>query len=352
MNSHPSQTLTTRFRASAPLVGIWLVIAAFALWSLRPVAPAYAPPADWTHVAPGLQVQDILIDGRRVWLAGIGGLIAVDAAGREQPVTVAGADSALMLRAIARDSAGQIWVAHRNGLSRLTADGTRTEPGPAALRSPIRALAVDSTGRLWAGGETGLYLIAADGTVSPVPLPVAAGEVSALLGDTRDGLWVGTVEHGLMRMQGDDWAAWTAATGLPHPQVTSLMQDRNGAVWAGTGFYSKGGAVRFEPGPDGWRIGEVLTGAELAGAKVRTVFEDGAGRMWFGHEYDGLTIRRNGRTVATLGSQDGLPDPEVTVIRDDGAGGLWIGTLKGAVHLPEAAMRKLFSETPGENDDA
>jgi ligand-binding sensor domain-containing protein len=110
--------------------------------------------------------------------------------------------------------------------------------------------------------------------------------------------------------------------------------------------------VRLEDTPDGWQITEVLTGKELAGPKVRSVFEDGFGQLWFGHEYDGITLRRGSRTVAMIGVEDGLPDPEVTVIRPDGVGGLWIGTLKGAVHLSAVAAARLFQESSGENDDA
>jgi ligand-binding sensor domain-containing protein len=257
-----------------------------------------------------------------------------------------------MLRAIARAGEGRIWVAHGNGLTRLDSDGGGAFHALEGPGSPMRALALDGAGKLWAGGDDGLFRIAPDGKVTPIALPQPDITVTALLADTGGGLWIGTVKRGLMRYDGGTWSLWGVAEGLPHPQVTALMRDQGGRVWAGTGFYSRGGAVRLDPGADGWRIGKVLTGADLAGAKVRSLYQDAAGRMWFGHEYDGLTIRQDGRSVAMIGLQDGLPDAEVTTILSDGAGGVWIGTLKGALHLPAQTIERLISAKPGESNDA
>lgn len=347
MSSLSIHKLERRSLSGVLVAGLWVVIAGLALWSLRPVALGYVPPEGWTHVAPELAVQDILLDESAVWIAGIGGVVHVDIAGHVRPVPVAGASSEMMLRAVKKDSAGQIWLAHRNGLSRVEPDGVISEMAITANAGVMRALALDGADQLWAGGETGLFRVAGNGGLEPVPLPVDGAEVTALLADSSGGLWIGTAQHGIMQRVGDDLKVWSTDDGLPHSQVTSLMQDSAGDVWVGTGFYSKGGAARFGLGANGWRIDEVLSGDALAGPKVRALFEDRDARLWLGHEYNGITIRRNGTAAATIGPAGELPDLEVTVIRQDALGGMWLGTLKGALHLSPGAAATLFSEKPG-----
>ena len=69
--------------------------------------------------------------------------------------------------------------------------------------------------------------------------------------------------------------------------------------------------------------------AELAGPKVRSLYQDRAGRMWLGHEYDGITVRFQGRTVRFITMTDGLPAREVMTMRQAPDGALWLGTLGG-----------------------
>ncbi|MDQ2090073.1 ligand-binding sensor domain-containing protein [Marimonas arenosa] len=346
------QPIKNRYRTAVSLAGFWLLAAGVAVWSLFPTHIDYVAPQGWRHVAPQMQVQDILAGSKTVWLAGIEGLAKVGAQGHVTTVKVDGVEDEPMVRAIAVDASGMIWIAHRAGLSRVDGENESSSDVARGPGGQMRALALDTLGRLWAGGDSGLFRISPDGTATHVELPVGGVEITALLADTQGGLWVGSVKHGLLRLEGEDWSAWGVAEGLPHPQVTSLMQDRDSRIWVGTGFYSKGGAARLDSMSDGWKITAVLTDADLAGPKVRSLFQDAYGGMWFGHEYDGLTLRRDGKTLATLGVQDGLPDAEVTVIRSDGSGGMWIGTLKGAVHLSAATLTQLYEKYPGENDDA
>lgn len=343
----------------ALLVGlVWLLMVGVAVWVLWPVTKTYELPKDWVYIAPEIAVQDILLDGQNVYIAGYGGLVRIDISGKNVAIPIDGLSNAPMLRAIEKDNAGQLWVGHGNGVSLVT-DGQILVATAAhnTKAGAVRSLLLDAGGQLWGGGEDGLFKINSnDKTRTDVPLPAFKADVTELLFDAQGGLWVGSVRHGIMYLQAGKWTKWGVEDGLLHPQITSFKLDRNGDVWSGMGFYNKGGAIRFSPDQDnsttGWQISQSLSENDFAGAKVRAILNDSDGRLWFGHEYDGITVRKNGKVLRYISTDDGLPGSEVTVIRQDASGGIWLGTLKGAVYLAPAVVAKLFSEHSGDQNDA
>ncbi len=353
-----SERSNTSPSGPALLVGlVWLLMAGIAVWFLWPVTKSYALPKGWVYIAPEIAVQDIFLDGQNVYIAGYGGLVRTDTSGKIA-IPIKGISNAPMLRAIEKDNAGQIWVGHGNGVSLVTDDQiTAATIAHNNKAGAVRTLLLDAGGQLWGGGEDGLFKInTITKTQTIVPLPVFKAEVTKLLTDTKGGLWVGSLRHGIMHLQAGKWVKWSVEDGLLHPQITSFKLDRNGDVWSGMGFYNKGGAVRFSPDQGGsaagWQISQSLSENDFAGAKVRAILNDSEGRLWFGHEYDGITVRKNGKVLRFISTDDGLPGSEVTVIRQDASGGIWLGTLKGAVYLAPAVVGKLFSEHAGDQNDA
>lgn len=82
----------------------------------------------------------------------------------------------------------------------------------------------------------------------------------------------------------------------------------------------------------------------LAGAAVRTIFEDKAGNFWFGNNGYGL-FRYDGKTLINFTKEHGLSNPEflknfrektgtlarVWSISEDVSGNLWIATIDAGV---------------------
>lgn len=331
----------------------WGALALFAVWRLLPTPAVYEPPAGWTRFAPSLAVQDMLISEERVLVAGIGGLYEIAPDGRERNIdlaTVREFGTGPMLRALTKDAQGRIWAGHQYGLAILEGQNW-TVPVFEGKDVPgaIRALTTDAEGNVWAGGERGLFHASPNSaSLINVQLPQPDAVVTALMFDRENGLWAGSLAHGVFRLRNGTWSHWTAEQGLPHLQVTSFLNGKDGSVLCGTGFYNKGGVAVFRPDTSGqWQISSTLPASDFAGEKVRSLFEDGQGRLWLGHEYDGITIRQNDKTVRFVTAADGLPDPEVTLIRPDADGGLWIGTMKGLVRLSTAAVEKLILQNSG-----
>ena len=88
--------------------------------------------------------------------------------------------------------------------------------------------------------------------------------------------------------------------------------------------------------------------AELAGPKVRSLWEDGAGRIWIGSEFEGLAVRLGGRTLRILTTDDGLAGQEIMAIAGTPDGAVWLGTIDGLTRIgPEAAARLFPEPAPG-----
>ena len=315
------------------------------------------------------------------------------------------------LTALAEDPEGHIWAATGRGLYRLDADkwiragtevglpdgpaysvrftrrhdmivGTgsgifrRTGAGPfvrmdALYEGVPRSITEDADGRLYV----------TDSVVGFRPLddaqadPLRRGRGYAVFNDSHDNLWVGTLGQGLWRVRrsGADYTIERTIelTGLSSDGVMTLMEDRDGNLWAGTSeglnrliprriirVTDLGLVTGVEPGPDGdlWvsTVDELMqfsaanTTAPIArvgahGSRLRTMFANKRG-LWAGTNR-GLVKLQQGRTLVPVAGTGSLR--QVGALTADANGTLWLYdeghglfTLRGGVlapfELPEA----------------
>jgi diguanylate cyclase (GGDEF)-like protein len=119
--------------------------------------------------------------------------------------------------------------------------------------------------------------------------------------------------------------------GMPHPVPTSLAQDGDGFVWAGT----QGGLTRW----DGYRFRGYLPDPaapdSLPDNWIQTVHADRRRRLWIGTGAGGLARydREHDDFIRYPAGPQGLSHAHVGAIADDGADALWIGTDGGLDHL-------------------
>jgi ligand-binding sensor domain-containing protein len=102
------------------------------------------------------------------------------------------------------------------------------------------------------------------------------------------------------------------------------MQKKDGSIWVASGFANIGGAVVNRNGT--WSNITVSNG--LAGQATREIYEDRAGRMWVGSEYDGIAVLSN-ETWHIITTKDGLAGQEVKFMTEDSDGTYWLGTNGG-----------------------
>ena len=149
--------------------------------------------------------------------------------------------------------------------------------------------------------------------------------MSSILEDRQGQLWVGSghlynnpAGAGLSRYDGQNWTTYTTADGLVSDTVLSLAEDRQGQLWIGT---DKGGNRL-----DGARFAPV---APLQGKTILTIAADLHGHLWFGTSFDGIR-RYDGQNWTTYTTADGLTNDQVCAIEPDQMGNLWFGTVSGA----------------------
>jgi ligand-binding sensor domain-containing protein/signal transduction histidine kinase len=111
---------------------------------------------------------------------------------------------------------------------------------------------------------------------------------------------------------------WQVEDGLPQSSVTSVVQTRDGYLWAGT----KDGLVRF----DGVRFVVFDAGNTTAirNSRIARMFEDRRGRLWIGTEGAGLVRLERERFTAFTMPNRGTAHNYARRLCDDAEGGLWV----------------------------
>lgn len=152
--------------------------------------------------------------------------------------------------------------------------------------------------------------------------PLLAGALAAMPAATPE-RW--------LQLTTPDFQHLGRADGLPNGSVSSLTQDAEGFLWAGT----HGGLVRW----DGHRFRVFRSSRFVPGALpdglVQALHTDSQGRVWVGTGSAGLWRfdAATERFEPLPGGAAALSDPQVRAIADDGAGGLWVGTEGGLDHV-------------------
>ncbi len=202
-----------------------------------------------------------------------------------------------IVTALLQDASGLMWIGTQNGLIRF--DGYRFRRfihlpnDPASLSGDfVNALWATPDGRIWVGTlSDGVSVfdpaserfehVQNDPTK---PSSLTGGRISAICDDGKDGVWIAT-DEGLnhlprgsktVRRFGHDPA--NPATNLQNSQVRSLLYDRQGDLWVGSG----NGLQRLVKGRFDGNTLSAQDQASLEGKEIRALFEAQDGKLWLG----------------------------------------------------------------------
>jgi signal transduction histidine kinase/ligand-binding sensor domain-containing protein len=205
---------------------------------------------------------------------------------------------------------------------------TSRESRPPRLAASMKAVAVAALSllvcanvlsvRLSADGALPDYALAAWATEKGLP----PGDVFAIAQDVDGYLWLGT-PNGLIRFDGSHFTPWTAlspARALPNGPVHAIVGSPDGSLWVG--FGGGGGVVRI-------LRGEVLQHAVADGAPpgVTSMIQDRQGAIWVATR-SGLFRFANAHWTL-MGKADGYSGGEAFSLYEDRVGQLWAGTASG-----------------------
>lgn len=240
---------------------------------------------------------------------------------------------------------GSLWAATAGGLCRYLPKGHEHQrfqvyrPAEDDRAAHINALREGPQGEIWCGTDAGVFVFdRKSGRSEPrwrrvdLGMPSAGwGDqvVSALLLDHSGALWIGA-GSGLYRNHANGKVdRFTDQHGLPQSTVTTLLEDRDHRVWAGT--YDGLALLTKTPAPGGKVVARVFRRKDGLGSdSVEAIYQLSDGTLCVGTR-TGLSILRTGQPPGAplftrYTAEEGLPPTGVESLVEDTAGNLWIGT--------------------------
>jgi ligand-binding sensor domain-containing protein/anti-sigma regulatory factor (Ser/Thr protein kinase) len=223
---------------------------------------------------------------------------------------------------IHQDAHGFLWFCTSEGLSRF--DGyqfTNYHVADGLPGNAVRSFLETRAGLYWVSTSEGLTSFdpRARGAARFHAYPLGANKArpTAVREDREGGIWCGTSNNqGVFYMGPHE----TVFRHIDMPGVdlvvTSLMFDRHGALWLGTGA----GLVRRDP-DDSLHF--------FQHQDVMALLEDHAGRIWVGTRIALIRMDDGATTTRVYGLKDGLPVKRIESLVETSEGKLWVGTADG-----------------------
>src|SRR5579859_949086 len=215
---------------------------------------------------------------------------------------------------MAQTADGYLWVATFGGLARF--DGVHLQSfSPSQLSSTldrvVRAMTLDDRGQLWMAMDHGPIMCVGPKnarifTTSDLP----DLQPTAMVEDGERAIWIGYVQGDLLRIKDHQVARFGISQGLPIGGRVWLTTDTAGQLW----FARDGNLGIFDQG----RFKVLLTLPEHA-VQITASREGG---IWIVSSSRILRLKE-GHTVEV---REHLPRIDPTVLFEDHAGALWIGT--------------------------
>lgn len=209
---------------------------------------------------------------------------------------------------------------------------------PGVPDEQVLAIEEAPDGTIWVGTWGGLNKVVGD-RLQRVKLPVKSVLVNALLPVHDGSLWIGLTSGGLIhRTAAGAIDEITTADGLASDTVICLLADGPDAIYAGTASgldHVRNGVVTHIPG--------------LPADQITALRKDRDGNLWIGTYSNGL-FRMNGGALSSYGIADGLLNPTVRGIFEDDEGSIWVGSNRGLEQM-RTGLFTTWNKNSGLSDD-
>ena len=165
-------------------------------------------------------------------------------------------------------------------------------------------------------------------------LPIHKFKLTDIAEDSENNLWLSTNFEGLIKIdfQKDTILQYkssnTNSKGIdPDLETNEMLIAKNGTIWLASLTY---GVIQFNPKDQSTRQFGTET-QNWRDIRIKTLAEDNFGRIWVGTNTNGIQIidPEAIEHVTHLGRPQGLPAEQITKIRIDSKGDIWVATLKG-----------------------
>ncbi|HEV2991502.1 MAG TPA: response regulator, partial [Candidatus Angelobacter sp.] len=189
--------------------------------------------------------------------------------------------------------------------------------------------AEDTDRTLLAGTENGLKVVR-DGRVIrsfTIRDGLASNTIHALYRDREGNWWIGNRDGGLTRYKDGNFTIFTQKDGRPY-RVRVVFQDHEGGIWFGT----EEGLARLKDGAF-----QSFDNPSLLAGGATCIYEDADNVMWFGTFGSGLVRYQNGQ-FTTYRVRDGLFDDTIWSLLEDSRGYFWMSSDRGLARTRKADL--------------
>lgn len=303
-------------------------------------------PEGWARLCLDDEFSAIAEQGDVIWAGGRDGVYKFD----KKNVAFIGklelVPNLTYVRGLVVDDENRLFVASQDGLVLYENGSSKfitTKDGLPDNR--VNCIMKDHQGVIWVGtwGGAAAYR---DGSWETINTGdgLYNDMVNVMLQDSSGGMWFGAYavkDGGVSCLKDGNWYYFNLTNGLPNENVTGFYEDDDRGIWCGTGFLDRGGACRFVYKDSKPVLEHLMIKSDgLAGEKVRSIFEDSTGKVWFCSEYDGVALFKNGKSIL-LNVKDGLSDPEIKLGITDSEGNLWLAARKGVTYISRNALDRI-----------
>jgi len=244
-----------------------------------------------------------------------------------------------------QDHTGRLWVRSSRALLSLEKDAKSFVPDPDFRSTGSNQLLLDSRNQLVAPSESGIWIRKPDGVWRNVTQDngLPANRVNYVLEDREGALWAGFADFGIARWRGrDEWQGWNRSLGLSDNEVRAIARTPDGAVWAGT----RRGLNRLDPNTLRWR--QFFSSDGLPADDVRSLAVTPDGKLWVASATDGLSVIDT-RTlrISRIGASSGLQATKTLSLYVDPRGRLWVACREGLFVSSQISATRFEPAFPG-----
>ncbi|MBL7940186.1 MAG: hypothetical protein JNL43_12560 [Flavobacteriales bacterium] len=291
-------------------------------------------------------------DGR-VWMGCRNGAIACWKDGKLSVHAPGTERSSTPISALIADAHDHLWAAlPGQGILQINIEDAREQrlwtKSDGLPSTGITSLVVDSKGRLIAGTDSGLVLLEkARWTVLPVNSELPGTRIFSLFADSL-GLLVGTsagyaeLSPALRSIPPLERFMGYYPLALPDLRILDLMRAHNGDIWLGT----PSGLVHLDKRNGQPQVKLIAETNGLGHSLVRQVLQDRSGAVWAGTGYGGIT-KFTSDAFMHFTERDGLKSRIVSSIHRTPDGLLWLATASGGVACWEHTGLRNYGRNEG-----
>ncbi len=255
-----------------------------------------------------------------LWIGTVGGGLTCRSDGQFRTYTIRDGLPSDTITALNEDNEGRLWIGTEAGLVIFENDRvTASAAGEQFKGKAIATLFKDQRGTMWLGAKgAGVFHFLA-GKFMPVTDPSVDDllkDPHCVLVDQSVRTWIGAGDDFVLCHEGDQWRRYRIPRHLTRPYISALTQESDGTVWAGS---VSEGLFQFKGG----KVSTFNANSGLADNFIESLLVDRDGVLWIGTG-GGLNRVRHGN-ISVIGQSEGLGYGAVQGLAEISPGMVWAG---------------------------